>query len=45
VIEIRAVRRGPRAGWAEDERRLASQGVEALVWPELANSGDEELVW
>jgi len=45
VIEIRAVRRNPREGWAEDARRLAEQGGDALVWPEVANEGDDELVW
>lgn len=45
VIEIRPVRRNPREGWAEDARRLAERGGEALVWPELANEGDDELVW
>jgi antitoxin MazE len=45
VIEIRAVRRNPRTGWAADARRLAAQGGDALVWPEVANEGDSELVW
>lgn len=45
VIEIRAIRRNPRAGWADDARRLASDGADALVWPEVANKGDAELVW
>ena len=45
VIEIRAVRRNPREGWADDARRIASQGGDALVWPELSNEGDAELVW
>jgi antitoxin MazE len=45
VIEIRAVRRNPREGWAEDARRLAAQGGDTLVWPELANQGDADLVW
>ena len=45
VIEIRAVRRNPREGWADDARRLAEQGGDALVWPELANAGDVDLVW
>ena len=45
VIEIRAVRRNPREGWAEDARRLAEQGDDALVWPEMANAGDVNLVW
>lgn len=45
VIEIRAVKRDPREGWAEDARRLAAAGGDALVWPELANEGDDALVW
>ena len=45
VIEIRAVKRNPREGWAEDGRRLAAAGGDALVWPELANEGDDALVW
>ena len=45
VIEIRALRRNPREGWAKNARRLAEQGDDALVWPELANTGDDALVW
>ena len=45
VIEIRAVRRNPREGWADDARRLAGQGSDALVWPVVTNEGDEHLVW
>lgn len=45
VIEIRPVRRNPREGWAEDARRLAGAGEDALVWPEFANEGDGDLVW
>ena len=45
VIEIRPVRRNPREGWADDARRLAGHGADALVWPEVANQGDDELVW
>ena len=45
VIEIRAVRRNPREGLDDDARRLALQGGDALVWPELANEGDADLVW
>lgn len=45
VIEIRAIRRNPREGWAEDARRLAQRGADAPVWPELANEGDDPLVW
>jgi antitoxin MazE len=45
VIEIRAVRRNPRAGWADDARRLAAEAADGLVWPELPNEGDADLVW
>ena len=45
VIEIRPLRRNPREGWAADARRLAEQGDDAPVWPEVANAGDDELVW
>ena len=45
VIEIRAIRRNPREGWAEDARRLAEVDGDALVWPELANQGDAKLLW
>ena len=45
VIEIRAVRRNPREGWADDARRLAEQGGDTLAWPELAHAGDADLVW
>jgi antitoxin MazE len=45
VIEIRPVRRNPREGWAEDARRLTGLGDDILVWPELVNEGDNELVW
>ena len=45
VIEIRPLHRNPRQGWADDARRLADQGDDALVWPELANADDADLVW
>ena len=45
VIEIRALRRNPREGWASDAQRIAGQGADGLVWPEVANEGDAELVW
>jgi len=44
VIEIRPVRRNPREGWAEDASRVA-EAEEGLVWPEIANEGDQDLVW
>ncbi|WP_296445593.1 AbrB/MazE/SpoVT family DNA-binding domain-containing protein [Rhodoferax sp. UBA5149] len=45
VIEIRPLKRNPREGWAQDSQRLAATGDDALVWPELSNEGDAELVW
>jgi antitoxin MazE len=45
VIEIRAVRRHPREGWADDARQLAEHGADALVWPEFGNEDDKKLVW
>ncbi|HRD96157.1 MAG TPA: AbrB/MazE/SpoVT family DNA-binding domain-containing protein [Rubrivivax sp.] len=45
VIEIRAIRRNPREGWADDARKVAEHRDDALVWPEFANDGDTELVW
>ena len=45
VIEIRPLQRNPREGWAEDARRLAAREGDALVWPEIANEGDDALVW
>jgi antitoxin MazE len=35
----------PRAGWAEDSKRLAKAGEDSLVWPEFSNTGDENLEW
>jgi antitoxin MazE len=45
VIEIRPVRRDPREGWAEDARRIAEEGDDALAWPEFGNTDDERLTW
>jgi len=45
VIEIRAIKRNPREGWAKDSLRIAQTGDDLLVWPEFGNEGDAELVW
>ena len=45
VIEIRLPRPNLRKGWAEDAARLATQGDDALVWPEVANISDIALAW
>ena len=45
VIEIRPLRRNPREGWAGDAERVAAQGDDAPVWPQVGNFGDDDLVW
>jgi antitoxin MazE len=45
VIEIRAVRRNPREGWADDARRIAAERDDALVWPDVSTEGDIARVW
>jgi antitoxin MazE len=35
----------PRVGWAEASKRLASQGDDALVWPEFENEADKDIKW
>ena len=45
VIEIRPIKANPRAGWAEDAKRLAADPDEALVWPAFANEADAEWRW
>ena len=45
VIEIRPVQRNPRAGWADDAKRVAASQSGALVWPEFGTDGDDELNW
>ena len=45
VIEIRPIKRHPRAGWASDSLRIATAGDDKMVWPEFGNDGDSELTW
>jgi antitoxin MazE len=42
---VQPLRSDPRAGWAEDARKLAESGDDALVWPEFGNQGDDDLTW
>ena len=39
VIEIRAIHRKPREGWAGDAAKLAAVSGDTLVWPDVANDG------
>lgn len=46
--EERIVLRKPsqvRVGWAEEARKIAVAGEDALIWPEFANEADSELEW
>ena len=45
VIEIRPLKRNPRAEWAQDSQRIAAAGDDVLAWPGFGNEGDAELVW
>ena len=45
AIVLRRARQEPRAGWAQACKTLASTGDDALVWPEVGNASDEDLVW
>jgi antitoxin MazE len=44
-IIITPVRSEPRAGWAEDAKRLAEEGDDASVWPDFPNEADIDLKW
>jgi antitoxin MazE len=44
-IVIEPVTPGPREGWGEDARAIASANDDALVWPEFGNSDDPSLEW
>ncbi len=44
-IVIAPVHVPPRAGWAEDAKRIAEAGDDALVWPEFGNADDGDLTW
>ena len=45
MIDIRPIHRNPREGCADTAQRLAAEGGDALVWPDVANEGDDNLVW
>jgi antitoxin MazE len=44
-LVVQPVKGVPRAGWADDSKRLAAAGDDALVWPEFANDEDEQHAW
>jgi antitoxin MazE len=44
-LTIQPIKGHGRAGWAEDAKRIADSGDDALVWPEFANDDDATLTW
>jgi antitoxin MazE len=42
-VVLSAVKRHPRAGWAEAAQALAEAGDDVPVWPQFGNLGDEAL--
>jgi antitoxin MazE len=44
-LVIAPIKRSPRAGWAEDSKRLAEAGEGGLVWPEFPLDSDKDLKW
>ena len=45
AIVIRKPQKKARDGWSEASKAIAATGDDALVWPEFANEGDQELKW
>jgi antitoxin MazE len=45
TIVLRKLKKIARSGWAEAARRLADDGDDVLVWPELPNEDDASLKW
>ncbi len=45
TLVVRAPKKAVRSGWAAASKELAAAGDDALVMPEFANTGDEELKW
>ena len=44
-LVIEALKTNPRAGWAEDARRIATAEDDHLVLDEFGNEGDDDLTW
>jgi antitoxin MazE len=45
TLIVRKPRKVPRQGWAEDSKRLAACGDDALIWPEFSNEADADWTW
>lgn len=45
AIVLRAPRPPVRSGWADASKAIVASDDDALVWPEFANAGDDELTW
>jgi antitoxin MazE len=45
AIVIRKPRPAVRAGWADESKAIAEAGDGELVWPDVPNEADRNLVW
>jgi antitoxin MazE len=45
ALIVRAPAKPARTGWADASKDIATQGDDALVWPELDNANDQDLTW
>jgi antitoxin MazE len=45
TIVLRKPKKAARSGWAEAAKKLADDGDDVLVWPELPNEDDASLKW
>lgn len=45
AIVLRKANKPVRHGWLEASKQVAEADNDALVWPEIGNAGDAELVW
>jgi antitoxin MazE len=45
IIVLRKPKKAARSGWAEAAKKLADDGDDVLVWPELPNEDDASLKW
>lgn len=45
AIVIRKTKKQVRQGWDQASKLIANTANDALVWPEVGNDGDRNLVW
>ncbi len=45
AIVLRKANKPVRHGWNEASKKIAAAGDDVLVWPEIGNIDDAELIW